>query len=970
MTTSMAGSSYGPSYHNIGTSDMSTPDFTSSGGTTGSMASAWMDYFGLPNQKVQQNPYDQFSVETADYPSAYKGRNVYVQQILITFLERSKQQAIRVILPWTESIPSIEVEWDQWVFDDAMLGIEPEESTTRLVTSQYNRGRTRLKRHGLGAMFECGFLNTERGQTTYRHNILQIANAIITTMCFGVHLTILNVAWYNLPNLYRNAKFRDARTLDEAINRMKRSWMALHKDPRAFEILIDEAQERLKNNTGKGGNVYVSPAGTLKFSAYRPPGFFDAPITTANWEDAIRGFTIVESQSFPQGYGELPIDPHFTIRKIATHFTMTDQYTRHLAPDEMKSRYLDTIVYDEAKDDWTRIQYERGLQSTGMFEPLDGIGMSNPDARPGSLTKLGTKVTAKIGATNWHDWLIHDKAVLANVIKFLSTHERFQSFLDTFATSAKVNSLPMPTTAVAGTGDYFSSAPAKAPAKVGGVLHALEEKQQTPPIRKEAVEAAPEVAKRYAPALYKEATESVHDLALNLARHGYEQEQIAGIMMALQAGCAQLEDGYRKKALKPTKTHAGPEAIHTAISLLATLMYLQTNDEGFTGPKPMTVAGLICADIKATLASFGSGGYSGTEMAGVIERASIGAKVARSMVILYNEAILLRSGTRGALKTSSGLTTLVKDHIKALAGASMWDLTTTVPEERKVTQISAILSSMPITYHFIDWCLKHDMPMIIGLFCYRIALYEAATAVLMQGYGEAGYTFQGNSNVMMGTDSARKMISLHFTMYARPVILNARCITHIPNLAVRDYFGGNGTALWNALNETDHGNFQRGGGMESFQKDIICVPMLPGEQITTTYVDLTGHMNPNLVELSADEPEPESVPAMANIYAKYWGLEHSPDSPFDMPAVNLDGADEMRTTLSFQAHQWVFGGELGSRHPTTLNELNRPIVEQGHMGSNIYPGVGATRKRFATMHIRQMDYNRSAAAMPTMLAYN
>lgn len=80
----------------------------------------------------------------------------------------------------------VQVAWDEIIFNDHMLQPVPEEGISRLVTQQTNERRDHYVRYGIALILEHGFMKTAKGQQSYQMNILQIRNATLETMYFGV----------------------------------------------------------------------------------------------------------------------------------------------------------------------------------------------------------------------------------------------------------------------------------------------------------------------------------------------------------------------------------------------------------------------------------------------------------------------------------------------------------------------------------------------------------------------------------------------------------------------------------------------------------------------------------------------------------------------------------------------------------------------------------------------------------------
>lgn len=195
--------SYGPSFGSFETDSSALTNSrnrgfdaphgpTTSTSQEGADAATWARYFGLPKKEAPRNPELDLNRENYDLPEAYHGTNLYLDLLIIYQIRLSQMYALTKLLPLKRWDKSISISWDIWKFDQGRLGRTPEESMSRLLTSTFDTGSASFHRWGLAFMLEHGFMNTPRGRMNYRYNLVQIANATIETLCYGVIIALLS----------------------------------------------------------------------------------------------------------------------------------------------------------------------------------------------------------------------------------------------------------------------------------------------------------------------------------------------------------------------------------------------------------------------------------------------------------------------------------------------------------------------------------------------------------------------------------------------------------------------------------------------------------------------------------------------------------------------------------------------------------------------------------------------------------
>lgn len=419
-------------------------------GSTGSenRFEAWL---GQPSAPIRHSQYDQYPVETLNFPEAYVGENLYLSQILITLISQSQQFPITDMLPYSNSMPGLVIQWDEIVFHDGILGIAPEQSVPRYVTTEFSSNSANMVRYNLGALQECNAMGTPRGNQIFANNIIQISNATVVTMCMGAIMACLNPAYYNLPARYRSQHFDSADEFEGRVKRGNLEWHIIAKDPDILIMLMGANEEIMRERIGKSGDILMVPPGTLRRLKMTHP---TVAVLKSNDSGDLKAraaregkCVVVEGQQYPVGVGEPMMNPLVSPRQISQFFQINEAFTRHLGPDVFRTDMLSTDIYDELTDNWKTIRYQDFIDRSGIFvsdTPSGAGGAPRPDA--GSLTLLGQALFK--GWSSWGQRMNdgpRERRVITRWMEFFRNPDfglkRFQSFVATFKDNVRAESI-------------------------------------------------------------------------------------------------------------------------------------------------------------------------------------------------------------------------------------------------------------------------------------------------------------------------------------------------------------------------------------------------------------------------------------------------------------------------------------------------------------------------------------------------
>lgn len=387
----------------------------------------WATYFGLPKKEVPQDPYLSLGRENYDLPEGYKGSVLYLDLLIIYQIRLSQMYAITRLLPLKRWDKSMTISWNVWQFDQGRLGRTPEESMSRLLTSSFNTGQATFNRWGLAFMLEHGFMNTPRGRMNYRYNLVQIANATIETLCYGVIIALLSCSPMSFLSSQSMKSISNDQQRWQLFQEEIDQWACVHKSENPLMNLWNKLNRKILTRTGEEADVFFVPYGT-RGKVNRPEEayfFLSGKQNDYNRGTQMPGVSIFESRDYKVGEGK-DEDPAWQERTVGQHAYMLDKHLAGIKLCDFRTDMMDIALFSEKDDAFKRLSYKYMVQTNGMFK--DNLRTGKWD-----LTELGLAFFED--NTTVGDYLasVGKLDTWANQLATCD-HQRLLNFLRTFAT--------------------------------------------------------------------------------------------------------------------------------------------------------------------------------------------------------------------------------------------------------------------------------------------------------------------------------------------------------------------------------------------------------------------------------------------------------------------------------------------------------------------------------------------------------
>ncbi len=395
-------------------------------------------YFGQDGSTIVKPADWSYDREVYNLPEGLKGNNFFISKLLLTQISKADQVWIREVLPWTRWDGGMEINWDVWEFNNALLSRTPEQSVSRLLTSKRDQKSATITRYGIAFMAEHGFMMTPQGRIAYAANMQQIVNSVVETLCLGVMEALLFVEydrWADATVTSMNNKVQ----MEDKFNVEINDFACVQKGPAGILMRMEDVKQTFRKRTGKDPNMFVFGPGALNAlkmmgAALDKTYYVGASATIDSTEKRARvgsGVTLLEMRSVRAPEHAQSINPA-EVRTVIGGFTSLGVgQIRGVTPETFRTELLNRDVHVDKADDYYTLQFKKLLQLTGLFVRADGSapGGGGFEAKFGGtevrgsgpkfvLSELGRQFYS--GYDNWKQYM-EERGVLSNWIKsFLS----------------------------------------------------------------------------------------------------------------------------------------------------------------------------------------------------------------------------------------------------------------------------------------------------------------------------------------------------------------------------------------------------------------------------------------------------------------------------------------------------------------------------------------------------------------------
>ena len=231
--------------------------------------------------------------------------------------------------------------------------------------------------------------------------------------------------------------------------------------------------------------------------------------------------------------------------------------------------------------------------------------------------------------------------------------------------------------------------------------------------------------------------------------------------------------------------------------------------------------------------------------------------------------------------------------------------------------------------------------------------YNMASAILMKGGMDTGFTAHGHHDFMLTDDVIHKVHIGHYTFYHKSVVKQPKNIVIAEDIFATGYVGGEGANIFEGYGPSKNSpaefSFSNEVAEDRFSRDLIPI-WIPGADPVQLFnpLDITGHYSSQTLDLTnAQLSNTNPHYPNADAYSSALGFDRlqvygAPDENFLSPVRHLN-------TVCFQGHQLEYDSNKKAFTKITLNT--------GHWGPNVYPGCRSVRNG-ENAFLKDMEYEK------------
>lgn len=336
-------------------------------------------FFGPVSVQDGQNVSSEsvFAHETYNMPEAYKGRNLFLGDMLDFLITRTDDWYTARVMPW-RATDQIHVAWNVFRFNKTMADLQPHQGVPRYITAESEEHSDSLVRRGLAFIIEHGFYATERGRQHYLLNLENITESVHMTCYYGVLHALLSGKghWKEWQRQYGRRVSR----VDDLLRMERNRWAIAQKSERGMYLLDAELKDMFKYKN-VSPDTWILPS---KMSIYMTM----VPSNEVNYSTSgstslvknnnsitsepaklltFRGSAVCETMPFDVDFSGEPTELLRREKQCGSYYTMLSHSNASMDAGQYRSDHRSIYIYNADVDRFEKIQLEEALDSCFRF---------------------------------------------------------------------------------------------------------------------------------------------------------------------------------------------------------------------------------------------------------------------------------------------------------------------------------------------------------------------------------------------------------------------------------------------------------------------------------------------------------------------------------------------------------------------------------------------------------------------------
>lgn len=354
-------------------------------------------YLGQPRGGTT-NPMEKRNVTTWDMPEAYEGKSLFLGNTIMDWMWTANQTFYtEVVMPY-KVVDDIFVEWSTWEANAHILGLTPEEATSRLISQRRNVRRAALVRRGISMQFEHGWIKTLLGRQSFLIGLGQIARSFQETANAEVIRALLHAHHYQQQYVRENGQVKRLDFLDYL--REQRDYFAYFQKTQNGASMWDQKTDTDMYTYHGMADTIMVPDKMMTYITFRPenvnyylagprgpdrvddiPGK-NSEVTPVHLADRLEPQRWMNNKRVYQVRafhvdGVQPVDLLSKPMQIGEYYTMTDEYCVY--DEKYSSTERAIMIFDEDRNRFAKVDLNMALDNSQLF---NGNGVLNTPPEP------------------------------------------------------------------------------------------------------------------------------------------------------------------------------------------------------------------------------------------------------------------------------------------------------------------------------------------------------------------------------------------------------------------------------------------------------------------------------------------------------------------------------------------------------------------------------------------------------------
>ena len=323
-----------------------------------------------------------FAHETYNLPEAYKGRNLFLGDMLDFLITRTDDWYTSRVMPFRQT-DQIHVSWNVFRFNKTMADLQPHQGIPRYITAESEERSDSLVRRGLAFIVEHGFWSTERGKQHYLLNLENITESVHMTVYYGVLHALLSGKghWKEWQRQYGRRTSR----VDDLLRMERNRWSIAQKSERGMYLLDAELKDMMKYKNVTP-DTWILPSKMSIYLTMVPSNevsYTEAgnSVAVQNNNDisaqpkkliTFRGSVVAETMPFDTDFSGEPTELLRREKMCGSYYTMLPHNEASLYASknaaEYRSDHRSIYIYNCDIDRFEKIGLEQALESCMRFD--------------------------------------------------------------------------------------------------------------------------------------------------------------------------------------------------------------------------------------------------------------------------------------------------------------------------------------------------------------------------------------------------------------------------------------------------------------------------------------------------------------------------------------------------------------------------------------------------------------------------